>query len=56
MGALADAFKHTVNEYGTFAVGYVRQQCRSSNIFVVMVSLFPKLWSEFDRVSWKWNR
>ena len=52
---------HSDDEYGTdfsweqFAVGYIRQQCRSSNSFVAMGLLFPKLWSESDRVSWKWN-
>ena len=52
---------HSDDEYGTdfyweqFAVGYIRQQCCSSNSFVAMELLFPKLWSESDRVSWKWN-
>ena len=52
--ALADAVKYTV-VMDQLAVGYIRQQCRSSNSFVAMVLLFPKLWSESDRVSWKWN-
>ena len=40
---------HSDDEYGTdssweqLAVGYIRQQCRSSNSFVAMVSLFPEL-------------
>ena len=52
---------HSDDERGTefseeqFAVGYIRQQCHSSNSFVAMVLLFPKLWSESDRVSCKWN-
>ena len=43
--------KHCDDEYGTdfsqeqFAVGYLRQQCRSLNSFVAMVLLFPKLWA-----------
>ena len=61
--ALADAVKYTVMmkmapiflrcsvQLGTYS-----QQCRSSNSFVATVLLFPKLWSESDRVSWKWNK
>ena len=51
---------HSDDEHGTdfsqeqFAVGYIRQQCRSSNTFVAMVCLFPKLCSESDCVSRKW--
>ena len=60
--ALADAVKYTVmmNLAQIFLrnglqLGYIRQQCCYSNSFVAMVLLFPKLWSESDRVSWKWN-
>ena len=62
--ALADALKYTVMMNmapiilflrNQFAVGYIRQQCRSSNSFVAVVLLFPKRWSESDRVCWKWN-
>ena len=61
--ALADAVKHTVTMNmapiflrNSLQFGCIRQQCHSSNIFVAMVLLFPKLWRESDRVSWKWNR
>ena len=61
--ALTDAVKYAVMmnmapiflgnnvQLGTYA-----QQCRSSNSFVALVLLFPKLWSKSDRVSWKMNR
>ena len=60
--ALADAVKHTVMMnmapifQEQFAVGYLRQQCRSLNSVVAMVLLFPQLWSKSDLVIWKWNR
>ena len=61
--ALADAVKYTAmmnmapnSSQEQLAVGYIRQQCCSSNSFFAMVSLFPELLSESDRVSWKWNR
>ena len=53
---------HSDDEYGTdfseeqLAVGYILKQCRSSQSFVAMVLLFPKLWSKPDSVSLKWNR
>ena len=52
--SFADAVKFTVMMnippifFRKVAVGYTRQQCRS----IAMVVLFPKLWSEFERVSW----
>ena len=61
--ALADAVKYTMmmNMAPKFlgeqsAVGYIRQQCCSSNSFVAMELFIPKLWSESDRGSWKWNK
>ena len=57
--ALADAVKYTVMMNMAPIIlrnSLLRQQCRSSNSFVEMVLLFPNLWSESDRVSWKWNQ
>ena len=54
--ALVAAVQHTVMmnvaDFSSeqFAVGYTSQQCRSSSGLVAMVFLFPKLWSESDRV------
>ena len=60
--ALADTVNYTVmmNMAPVFLrnslqLGNISQQCRSSSSFVAMVLLFSKLWSESDRVIWKWN-
>ena len=60
--ALADAVKYTVMMNmasivlrNRSAVGYICQQHSSSCRPVAVVLLLSKLWSESDRVIWKWN-
>ena len=59
---LSDAVKYTVmmNMAPMFplkqsAIGYICQQHSSSCSPVAMVLLLSELWSESDRVIWKWN-
>ena len=50
--ASADAVKYTVMM--NMAPIFLRNSLKLGT-YAAMVLLFPKLWSESDRVSWKWN-
>ena len=47
---MAPIFLRNSLQLGTFA-----NSAALRTAFIAMVLLFPKLWSESDCVSWKWN-
>ena len=61
--ALADAVKYTVMMKmapiflkNKLQLGAYANSAALRTVLLHMVLLFPKLWSKFDRVNWKWNR